>query len=557
MGVADRTGGTQPDGVAGGVDDMLARLEYLNEVGTALSREKDIDRLLESILVAAKNIARADGGTLYRLADDRRSLRFEIIRTDSLGIAMGGSTGREVPFAPIPLFKDDGAPNVHNVAACAVNQDRTVNVEDAYAEAGFDFSGTRRFDTQTGYRSRSFLTVPMKNHEDEIIGVLQLINARDASGAVRAFSGTDQRLAESLASQAAVVLTNRLLISRLEHLFESFINLINSAIDDKSPYTGGHCERVPVLTTMLADAACNTTTGPLADFDMDDAQRYELKIAGLLHDCGKVTTPIHVVDKATKLETIFDRIHLIDTRFEIVHRDIEVELLRERIAAMQAGERANLADMEAELTRRVRAVNEDRDFLRKANIGAESMDAEDRARVHAIASRWPRRDEAGCETPFLTADEVANLTIAYGTLTPEERRVINHHIDITIQMLEALPWPKHLQNVPEFAGGHHERMDGKGYPRGLSGEQMSVQARMMAIADVFEALTAKDRPYKRGKTLTEALSILGRMKLTGHIDPDLFDVFVREKVYLRYAEQFLDPEQIDDVDPASIPGFGS
>jgi GAF domain-containing protein len=227
MGVADSTGGTQPDGVAGGVDDMLARLEYLNEVGSALSREKDIDRLLESILVAAKNIARADGGTLYRLADDRRSLRFEIIRTDSLGIAMGGSTGREVPFAPIPLFEDDGAPNVHNVAACAVNQDRTVNVEDAYAEAGFDFSGTRRFDTQTGYRSRSFLTVPMKNHEDEIIGVLQLINARDASGAVRAFSGTDQRLAESLASQAAVVLTNRLLISRLEHLFESFINLIN------------------------------------------------------------------------------------------------------------------------------------------------------------------------------------------------------------------------------------------------------------------------------------------------------------------------------------------
>ena len=555
MGVADRTGGTQPDGVAGGVDDMLARLEYLNEVGSALSREKDIDRLLESILVAAKNIARADGGTLYRLADDRRSLRFEIIRTDSLGIAMGGSTGREVPFAPIPLFEDDGAPNVHNVAACAVNQDRTVNVEDAYAEAGFDFSGTRRFDTQTGYRSRSFLTVPMKNHEDEIIGVLQLINARDASGAVRAFSGTDQRLAESLASQAAVVLTNRLLISRLEHLFESFINLINSAIDDKSPYTGGHCERVPVLTTMLADAACSTTTGPLADFDMDDAQRYELKIAGLLHDCGKVTTPVHVVDKATKLETIFDRIHLIDTRFEIVHRDIEVELLRERIAAMQAGERANLADMEAELKRRVQAVNEDRDFLRKANIGAESMDAEDRARVHAIASRWPRRDEAGCETPFLTADEVANLTIAYGTLTPEERRVINHHIDITIQMLEALPWPKHLQNVPEFAGGHHERMDGKGYPRGLSGEQMSVQARMMAIADVFEALTAKDRPYKRGKTLTEALSILGRMKLTGHIDPDLFDVFVREKVYLRYADQFLDPEQIDDVDPSAIPGF--
>ena len=334
------------------------------------------------------------------------------------------------------------------------------------------------------------------------------------------------------------------------------ITLLAGAIDAKSPYTGGHCERVPELAMMLARAAEETAEGPLADFRLGGEQAWrEFRIGAWLHDCGKITTPEYVVDKATKLETIFDRIHLIDTRFEIVHRDIEVELLRERIAAMQAGERANLADMEAELTRRVRAVNEDRDFLRKANIGAESMDAEDRARVHAIASRWPRRDEAGCETPFLTADEVANLTIAYGTLTPEERRVINHHIDITIQMLEALPWPKHLQNVPEFAGGHHERMDGKGYPRGLSGEQMSVQARMMAIADVFEALTAKDRPYKRGKTLTEALSILGRMKLTGHIDPDLFDVFVREKVYLRYADQFLDPEQIDDVDPAAIPGF--
>ena len=538
-----------------GADDMLARLEYLNEVGAALSREKDIDRLLESILVAAKNIAHADGGTLYRVDDDRRSLRFEILRTDTLSIAMGGSTGRKVPFAPIALFDEDGTPNVHNVAACAVNQDRTVNVEDAYAEAGFDFSGTRRFDTQTGYRSRSFLTVPMKNHEDEIIGVLQLINAQDAAGEVRAFTGTDQRLAESLASQAAVVLTNRLLISHLENLFESFINLINSAIDDKSPYTGGHCERVPVLTMMLADAACDTTAGPLAGFSMTEAQRYELKIAGLLHDCGKVTTPVHVVDKATKLETLFDRIHLIDTRFEVVRRGIEVDLLRERIAAMQAGERANLVDMETELKRRMRELNEDRDFLRKTNIGGEAMRAEDQARVREIAARWPRVDEDGFETPFLTADEVANLTIARGTLTAEERTVINHHIEVTIQMLQALPWPKHLRNVPEFAGGHHERIDGKGYPRGLTRDQMSLQARMMAIADVFEALTARDRPYKAGKTLTEALTILGGMKIGGHVDPDLFDVFVREKVYLRYAEQFLDAEQIDPVDPALIPGF--
>jgi HD-GYP domain-containing protein (c-di-GMP phosphodiesterase class II) len=539
-------------------DDMLTRLEYLNEVGASLSKEKDLDRLLESILIAAQAIADADGGTLYRVSDDQQSLRFEIIRTDSLGVAMGGSTGIPITLAPIQLYDAAGVANTSNVSACAVIQDRTFNIEDAYTAAGFDFSGTRKFDQQAGYRSQSFLTVPMKSHEDEIIGVLQLINARDrASGEVRPFTGTDQRLAESLASQAAVVLTNRLLISHLENLFESFINLINSAIDDKSPYTGGHCERVPVLTMMLADAACTTTSGPLASFSMNEQQRYELKIAGLLHDCGKVTTPVHVVDKATKLETIFDRIHLVDTRFDVVRRDIEVALLRERLAAVQAGERANMVEMESELKRRLREINDDRDFLHKANLGGEMMSEADQARVRDIAHRYTLLDADGFETPFLTADEMANLTISRGTLTAEERKVINHHIEVTIQMLEALPWPKHLQNVPEFAGGHHERMDGKGYPRGLTREQMSVQARMMAIADVFEALTAKDRPYKPGKTLTEALTILGKMKVTGHVDPDLFDVFVREKVYLRYAEQFLDPEQIDDVDPASIPGFGN
>ncbi len=537
-------------------DDLLARFDYLNEVGAALSREKDIDRLLESILIAAKRIARADGGTLYRVSDDRRSLRFEILRTDSLGIAMGGSTGVAVPFPPIPLYGEGGEPNTHNVAACAVLQDRTVAIDDAYTASGFDFSGTRKFDKTTGYRSQSFLTVPMKNHEDEIIGVLQLINARDpGSTRVRAFTDTDRRLAESLASQAAVVLTNRLLISHLENLFESFINLINSAIDDKSPYTGGHCERVPVLTMMLADAACAATDGPLAAFSMNEQQRYELKIAGLLHDCGKVTTPVHVVDKATKLETIFDRIHLIDTRFEVVRRTIEVDLLRERLDAMRRGERANQVELEAELRRRERELADDRDFLRKVNVGGEFMTPEDQARVRSIAQRWQWRDGDGFDKPLLTADEINNLTIARGTLTAEERSVINHHIEVTIQMLEALPWPKHLKNVPEFAGGHHERMDGKGYPRGLRGDQMSVQARVMAIADVFEALTAKDRPYKPGKRLTEALTILGRMAQSGHVDPDLFRVFVREKVYLRYAEAFLDAEQIDAVDESQIPGY--
>ena len=542
MNLVDTTTGIRlaPPPGATPAEDLGQRLEQLNLIGASLSGERDLDRLLELILTAAKSITRADGGTLYRVTEDK-TLRFEIVRTSSLKYYLGGTSGNPVPFYPIQLYKD-GRPNHSMVAAHAALTGKTVNIADAYTADGFDFSGTRAFDSKTGYRSKSFLTVPMRNHEHETIGVLQLINAQDPrTGEIVAFSASDQRLAESLASQAAIALTNRMLIIQLEQLFESFINLINSAIDEKSPYTGGHCQRVPQLTMMLAEAVNETREGPLSDFHMTEKDRYELKIAGLLHDCGKVTTPVHVVDKATKLETIYDRIHLIDTRFEVLKRDLELQSLRTEIPEQQ-------------LRQRLRELEDDRRFLHACNIGSERMRDEDIERVRRIAAyRW--RDVTGHEANFLSEDEVKNLTIRAGTLTEDERKIINHHIVATIKMLEALPWPKHLTNVAEYAGGHHERMDGKGYPRGLTREQMSVQARCMGIADIFEALTARDRPYKKGKTLSESLEILGRMKLNNHIDPDLFDIFVRKKVYRRYAEMFLDQEQIDEVDEARIPGF--
>ncbi|HUX91517.1 MAG TPA: HD domain-containing phosphohydrolase, partial [Gallionellaceae bacterium] len=271
----------------------------------------------------------------------------------------------------------------------------------------------------------------------------------------------------------------------------------------------------------------------------------------LLHDCGKITTPVHVVDKATKLHTLFDRIHLLDTRFEVLKRDAEIAMWREAAAAGADVQRIEAARQAcAALTIQL---DQDREFLRHCNVGSEAMSVEAQQRVHRIAAyHWCDTD--GKQATFLSDDEVENLTIRAGTLTAAERAIINHHIVVTIKMLESLPWPRHLKNVPEYAGGHHERMDGKGYPRGLTRDQMSVQARVMGIADIFEALTAKDRPYKKGKTLTESLTILGKFKLGGHIDPDLFDVFMREKVYLEYAKKFLAPEQIDDVDVSKIPG---
>jgi HD-GYP domain-containing protein (c-di-GMP phosphodiesterase class II) len=533
-------------------DYLLHRLKELNEIGIALSQQHDLNSLLETILVAAKRITNADAGTLYLYEPEQQMLRFEILRNDTLKTAMGGTSGVPISFYPIRLYDEAGTPNHAMVVSHAALSGETVNIPDAYMAQGFDFSGTKSFDAKTGYHSKSFLTVPMRNHEDEVIGVLQLINAQDrVSGEIVKFSVDDQQLLESLASQAAIALTNHRLIGQLEELFEAFIQLINTAIDDKSPYTGGHCARVPALTMMLAEAVNRNEKGPLRDFVMTDQDRRELKIAGLLHDCGKITTPVHVVDKETKLQTLFDRIHMLDTRFEVLKRDAEIVMLREVAVAGADVRRADTARRDH--AARIAQLDQDREFLRHCNIGGEAMSAEEQQRVHQIAAyRW--RGVDGKESNFLRDDETENLTISSGTLTVAEREIINHHIEVTIKMLESLPWPKHLKNVPEYAGGHHERMDGKGYPRGLTREQMSVQARVMGIADIFEALTAKDRPYKKGKTLTESLTILGKFKLEGHVDPDLFDIFIREKVYLDYAGQFLSPEQIDDVELTKIPG---
>lgn len=542
------------------VHDVFSRLEQLNKIGASLSKEQNITQLLDGILMAAMALTRADGGTLYLRSDDGDRLEFAIMRNDSLGIALGGTSGHPIDVPPLPLRLPNGDANDRLVAVWTVFNDATVNIADAsqQSDGGFDFSGPSDFDQRTGYRSRSFLTVPMKDHEDQIIGVLQLINALESnSSAPVAFSQADQSLAESLASQAAIALTKRRLILQQEALFESFINVINNAIDEKSPYTGGHCQRVPELTMMLAEATTAWTDGPLAGFQMSDKDRYELKIAGLLHDCGKITTPVHVVDKATKLQTIFDRIDLVETRYEVLKRDVEILALRQamdcRVRDDQAGEQqamdtcaANIAQLSAEF-----------EFIRRCNIGGEAMSADDQARIRQLGQTRQWRDRLGKTLPGLSEDEMENLTIRAGTLTALERQEINHHIVATIKMLEALPWPRHLTNVPEYAGGHHERMDGKGYPRGLRGTDMSVQARMMAVADIFEALTASDRPYKQGMSLSRSLEILASFARNGHIDPLLFEVFVKSKVYRRYGEKFLKPGQLDDVDePALIARAG-
>ena len=521
------------------------RLHRLSEIGMALSTEKNTDRLFEMILEEAKNITRADGRTLYSMNKDG-NLEFEILQNDTMNMAMGGTSGIEIPYYPVKLWIDKQTPNQKNVSAYVALSQKTVNIHDAYKEDGFDFEGTKKFDEKSGYRSKSFLTVPLKNHESEIIGVMQLINARDDHGEVVYFNEEMREQVESLASQGAVALTNKRLVEELKMLFEAFIKLIATAIDKKSEYTGGHCNRVPIITMMLADAVAEIKTGKFKDFSMNKEERYELYIAAWLHDCGKVATPPHVVDKSTKLETIFDRIELVKTRMELLKRDAEIAFLKRQLN----GQKSDSFDDEYKVT--VKQIEENMTFLETCNVGGEFMKLELQDRVKSIGEQQVTL--YGKKQNFLTNEELANLNIAKGTLLPEEREIINDHIVITIEMLEQLPYPKHLKNVPEFAGGHHEKMDGTGYPKGLKANEMSTQAKMMAIADIYEALTAADRPYKDGKKISAAMRIMGFMKNDYHIDEDLFEIFVTSGVYKKYAEDYVLKTQIDEVDEASVLG---
>lgn len=540
------------------------------ELLVALSGEPNTGRLLERILSEAQGMTQADGGSLYLLRDDAPSadksdsgspgasgkhgtglhgdsrqqrLEFALVRNDSLKINQGGS-GAEISLPPIALHLADGSENHHHVAAHTALTGAVVNIHDAYASEQFDFSGTQAFDKKHDYRSVSFLTIPLMNHLNEVIGVLQLVNARHPkTREIIPFSEYVEPLAKALASYAAIALNNLILVQELKNLLDAFIKVIAQAIDAKSPHTSGHCQRVPLLTEMIARAACIDET-TFADFNFDEDGWYELHVAAWLHDCGKLSTPDSVLDKSTKLHTLTDRIDSVETRFSVMRMQKENDMLRAIIAAPDQRD-----VLQKQLDHDLVEMADDLAFIQTANKGGEFMAEESKDRVRKLA-QYSWLDSEGKEHPLLDEDEVYNLCIERGTLTHEERQVINNHMQVTIDMLESLPFPRKLRRVPEYAGGHHEKMDGSGFPRGLTRQQMSLPARMMAIADIFEALTAKDRPYKDPMKISQALSILKKMREGDHIDPDLYELFLRQRVWEKYAKQVLDDEQLDVTDPS-------
>ena len=585
------------------------------EIASAISAASDLRTLLHLILRKARAITSADAGSIF-LVEKADPAPFW---ADSVDSGTADEEGDRLWFAVSQNASlDDGIEEQVFDIRFPITPDRLVgwcalhgevlNLADVYAlDPALPYQFDSSVDRQLGYRAVSMLTVPLRLASGEVVGVLQLINRKrepsavitpdTAVGATKPFDAFDQQLIESLSSLAAVSVERTRLVDAQDKLIDSIISLLAGAIDAKSPYTGGHCERVPKLAVMLAEAAEAVSEGPLAPFQLGSAEAWrEFRTGAWLHDCGKVTTPEYVVDKATKLEMNGDRIHEIRTRFEVLWRDAEIE----RLQGLLAGGDPDALDQA--LKERQQTLQEQFAFVAQCNLGTEFFDEAKIEALREIGSQhwmrhfddslglaWEEQQRRQAHEPpsdalpapqqllmdqpwhcvpreqidrhdpkhgfkvdvpdnLFNYGELHNLSISRGTLTEEERYKINDHIMQTIVMLDSLPFPPGLARVPEYAGTHHEALTGQGYPRRLAADRLSVPSRIMAIADIFEALTASDRPYKKAKPLSVSVEILAGFRDRGHIDPDLFDLFLTSGVYLTYAEQFLKPDQIDPVE---------
>ena len=515
-------------GVSHSLSDESIKLEKLNRIGLSLSLEKDIDKLLELILVDAKNLTEADGGTLYLLKDDK--LFFKVVQTDSLHIKMGGTHGK-IKWDPLPLHID-GKPNRKMVAATCALDGSVINIEDVYNVKDFNFEGTQAFDKSTGYRSKSMLVVPLKNHEDKVIGVLQLINKVDNFiGEIKAFDKGDEEITLSLASQAAIAITNNTLIRDLERLLEAFLKSIIYAIGKKSKHTAGHINRMVKLTSMISKAI-NKDNNYFKDKHFSQNDLKVINWAALMHDIGKLSTPEYIMEKSKKLEGLYDGVEFVRFRIELIKKELEIAFLHGNISKEEMIKEKN---------------NLDKWFLKisESNQGSELLSDKNIKLINDLSKKIYTLN--GRVYKVLSKDEAEKLSVKKGTLTDKERQIINDHAKVTVGILEKLPFPEKYKRIPEIAGAHHEKLNGKGYPKGLKGDEISFEARILAIADIFEALTASDRPYKKANPLSVAMKILYFMAKDGDLDKGMVKFFYKSGLYMEYAKKLLPESSIDEV----------
>lgn len=514
-------------------------LNELIQIGIALSSEKDINRLLQKIATAARRVSRAEGVTVYICNDQKSELKFTVVQNEKLDLNY--SHGESIDIWPnVALYNQDGSENHSNASAHCALTNKPVNIQDVYCEKGFDFKGTREFDKRLDYKSKSMLLIPMCDHEDEIIGVLQLLNCQSGAGLI-SFPGPLVEIVSGLASQAAIAITNVRLVTQTEDLLKSFVKAIACAIDEKSSYTAGHIARVVQLTEDLAKAVSNSTLPRFSDINFTEDNLEEVRLAAWLHDIGKISTPQYIIDKATKLETVVDRIELIKLRLEILKRDVEGDKVRHQTSEdINEKQVATPGHNPKDRQQALEAVDE---FLLEINRGREFLHDDDARRVREIAEVCVNIQ--GQDMPLISEDELQCFIIEKGTLTEHERSIINRHVVITNEMLTKLPFPKKWQRVPEYAGAHHEKLNGTGYPFGLKDRAIALPARILAIADIFEALTAPDRPYKTGLKLSRAIQILEYMVEENQLDKDICDLLMETGVALSYARTHLPIKQLD------------
>jgi len=500
--------------------EILEQVEDIINIGIALSAEKDKNRLLEMIVSEARRITNADAGTLYLCENE--SLSFKIMQNESMNTFLGGR-GERINIPPVPL-------KMENVSAYAAITHKSVNIPNVYQAKEFDFSGPKKFDESTGYRTLSMLVIPLENHEEEVIGVLQLINARDENGKLIPFARYLENVITSLASQAAIAISHMQLVADIEELFNSFVQVMATAIDSRTPYNANHTRRVALLAGEMARAINRQSQGYWAGVSFSDEQVAQLEMAGWLHDIGKIATPLEVMNKSTRIE---HQLELVLQRFDYILSNSEAEYLKEKQALLAINSndsREQLEQLERSWEDKQHYIKESREFIIKVDHPSTFVNQEIVERLKEIAVQ-SYRDATGKLQPWLRDNELKCLCVAKGTLTEQERKIMEDHVVVTGKMLEKIPFTKKLKDVPFFASIHHEHLNGRGYPQGLSGEQIPLEGRILALVDVFDALTASDRPYKKALPLEQALKILGFMVKDGELDGELLQLLVEQQVW--------------------------
>lgn len=534
-------------------EEQVDHINRLSNIGLALSQERDVDKIFDLIIEEALAYTNADAATIYSVSEDKKFLNFEVMQTISKKFKAGGSFGA-IKLPPVPLYCKDNTSNLSNMASCVYHKKEMLNFEDCYNATNFDFQGTISWDKANDYRSKSMLAIPLRNYEDDVLGVIQIINALDVNTSeIISFNKESIVMVQSLASQAAITFTNRDLIKSLENLFKQFVKAIALALDRKSKDTGGHIARVAIISKLMAKKINNIKEGYFKDFSFTEEELDELSLASWLHDVGKIATPDTVMNKATKLEKVVDGIKLIELRIDAV------KVLMQNPAYVKTcfEQKTNFeyfltspTSPEEYQNQTLSQLKLDFVFLSEVNLGGEFLTDEKINNIERIAQFAYTIDD---EIRYLfDQEEKENLSIKRGTLNDAERKIMNNHVKYTYEILNQLTYPKKYKNLTLYASSHHEKLNGSGHPWGFNADQLPMQSRILAVSDIFEALTAPDRPYKKGKKLSEAMNILCYNVLDNHIDKNLVEFLLDSGLYKEYAEKYVPIIQIDEVDIEKI-----